>query len=165
MVEVVGTVVVAKVLISVFVMVYAYSFLKRSDAVAEKKPWEYLYVASMFLFLAETLDALQLFKPKEYPLFYFKSVERFLEFLFLGFLLLSFKYQNYLLAKKEELLIRKKDLASLLDKLKGLFQGGEREEPDSEEEVAREIEAEEDENMRSEEEGVEKLVKETGGGA
>lgn len=95
----------SKIIISIGIMAYAYFFLRQTERYIERKPWEYLYIASMVLFLVELITVLQLFQAEYYNKVVFDQLRRFLEFVFLGFLLFAFINQHHLLRKERMLVL------------------------------------------------------------
>lgn len=100
---------IAKFLMVVFLMFYAYFFLRLTKERTEKKPWEFLYIACMVLFLIQLITSLQLFKGGEFTNAFYGDLKNFLEFAFIGFLLLSFIFQHYLFAKEKMIILWKKN--------------------------------------------------------
>ena len=111
----------SKLIISIFVMFYAYYFLRRSEAYIERRPWVILFLASMFLFVVELVTTLQLFRGAQYALPFYDDLRRFAEFAFLGFFLFSFIYQHKLLLERRLIIINQVPISTWYDKLHGLI--------------------------------------------
>ncbi|MBR9692907.1 hypothetical protein GOV07_03155 [Candidatus Woesearchaeota archaeon] len=118
---VINTLEFSKLIISIFIMFYAYYFLRRSEAYVERRPWVILFFASMFLFVVELVTALQLFRGVQYGLPFYDDLRRFAEFAFLGFFLFSFIYQHKLLLERRMIVINQVPISTWYDKLHGLI--------------------------------------------
>jgi hypothetical protein len=98
-----GILEVANVFISVFVLFYAYSFLAKTSSVKDRKPWIFLFIASIIFFLFEFLGAVKLLSAFEIP-----SLRYFLGTTFIGLILFTFIFQYDLIQKADMILISKK---------------------------------------------------------
>ncbi len=94
-----------KILLAVLIMGYAYYLLRRSEGEVERRPWEYLYIAAMLLFLIQLITTLQTFRGAAWTEEFFTSLQKLLELAFFGTLLLSFAFQDGLLQRQKLLLI------------------------------------------------------------
>ncbi len=103
--EIVKALEFSKVLMCIFIMAYAYYFLRQSEPYIERRPWELLYLAAMALFLVELIAALRLFKGGGYNETFFSELASFLKFIFCGFLLFSFISQHNLLVQRRIIMI------------------------------------------------------------
>ncbi len=157
----------AKVLLSIFVMTYAYIFLRRSEKYEERRPWMYLFVAAMFWFIFKVLAILELFKGGIYSREFITNASRIVEFGFLVIFLFSFIYQHHLLKEENILVIQKSSdyeetwFERLQEKylnFEKLFTSDEDEDP--EEELQEELASlEEGEELKKEEEELDQFVK------
>ncbi|RME31576.1 hypothetical protein D6789_02285 [Candidatus Woesearchaeota archaeon] len=112
----VGALEFSKVLIAFFIAMYAYYFLRESQHIEERRPWEFLFIASIMLFLSQLLANLQFLAPTLSGSGV-EDVRRFLEFLFYGFFLFGFIYQHNLIHKQHLLVITSAPRKSWFDKL------------------------------------------------
>jgi hypothetical protein len=117
----VGTFELLKVVTTVLIMVYAYFFMNRSVEAVERRPWEYLYIATMFLFVWTLLGVLQAQKPGEFGTTFFINLKKLFELAFLGSFLFSFISQHHLLVKRRILLITETSGTSLYERIAQRF--------------------------------------------
>ena len=111
----------SKVIIAFIVMAYAYFFMRQSQKTDERRPWEYLYIGGMFLFIAELIVALRIARPLTFSDPIYTSVESFMQFVFLGFFLFSFISQHHLLIKRHIIFIQKSPDKAWFDRLRDAF--------------------------------------------
>ncbi|USN45479.1 MAG: hypothetical protein H6502_05540 [Candidatus Woesearchaeota archaeon] len=93
----------ANVFISLFVLLYAYSFLQKTNNVRDRRPWVWLTVATMIFFIAQVLHVM--FPTPDEVLI---SVKFFLQTTFIGMVLFVFIFQYDMIVKSELILITKK---------------------------------------------------------
>lgn len=105
----------SKLALSVAVWCYVYFFLRNTEDHIERRPWEYLYIACMVLFLFEMISFLQIFRARAFGAEFFDRVKGLLEFAFLGFLLFAFLSQHRLLVKEKLIVITKAQPKGLHD--------------------------------------------------
>lgn len=98
-----GVIEIANVAISLFALIYAFLFLKHTTRHKDRLPWEFLMIAALMFFGAETVRVIVLMNGVD-----FYGLENLLTLLFVSFLLLSFIFQHNLFKKKEMVLIYKK---------------------------------------------------------
>ena len=98
-----GVIETANVFISLFALVYAFMFLQKTTRHKDRLPWEFLMVAALMFFGAETLKVIRLINKST-----FHGLDDLLMLLFVSFLLLSFIFQHNLFKTKEMVLIYKK---------------------------------------------------------
>jgi len=122
---------VSSLFISLFILIFAFIFLKRTEPHADRRPWAYLFLAVLVFFLFELIGVIAFFSTE------FKfALRNFFKTLFIGIILYVFVYQYYLLSRSSSIIIKKrreKDLASdygfeerlekLLEKEKGSSAG------------------------------------------
>ena len=94
----IGTLEFARFIISMIIMIYSFYFFKNRQNLNQRKVWVSMYFASMFLFIAETVNALILFRAAEFDNALFMSIQNFAGFSFICCLLFWF-IQNHELLK------------------------------------------------------------------
>jgi hypothetical protein len=101
----------ANLFIALFVMIYAYLFLKQTKEHKDRRPWDFLFVASLLYFLFQIFNMLfvsgittMLGDSIDIDL-----VRTFFAFLYSGSVLLAFVSQHDLILKSELILISKRD--------------------------------------------------------
>ncbi|MFC1648525.1 hypothetical protein ACFL1B_03620 [Nanoarchaeota archaeon] len=115
---IVGTLEFAKVAMSIFIMAYAYFFLRRTESYYERKPWEYLYIAALCLFAIQVIGTLQLFNADAFKHELVMNLKSFVEFAFLGFFLFSFIFQHNMLLKRGKIMLEEKPTRTTWDSMK-----------------------------------------------
>ncbi|HHE36899.1 MAG TPA: hypothetical protein ENL16_03750 [Candidatus Woesearchaeota archaeon] len=104
-----GILVMANSFIALFIVIYAVLFLKKTKSHKERRPWDYLVIASM-IYLAYTL-LLMLFTIYKVTRIFNLSVAElnmFFQFLYTGLILLAFISQTDLIFKNEIIIITRK---------------------------------------------------------
>lgn len=94
---------VANVFISLFVLVYAWSFLKQTADVRDRKPWVFLFIAAVVFFIFELVGVLGVF-----DVFMIPGLQSFLESVFIALILFVFIFQFDLILKSDLILITRK---------------------------------------------------------
>jgi|GEM_PF-5288938 len=112
-----GALEVAKVIITVFVLLYAFYFLRRSEHYHDRRPWVALFFAAIFLFITELVGVLLLFNTGISSVLFYNQLQRFAEFVFLGFFLFSFIYQHQLLLRHKVIMISDLPRTTLYDRI------------------------------------------------
>jgi hypothetical protein len=108
----------ANIFIATFIMIYAYLFLQKTNAHKDRKPWEFLFVASFLYFIYNILNIMFLsgvttiFSDD----FAVELIRNLFAFLFSGCVLLAFISQHDLILKGELILISKKDRKEEVEK-------------------------------------------------
>lgn len=93
--------------ISLFILVFAFIFLKSTESHVDRRPWIYLFLAIFTFFLFEFIGVLAFFSSE------FKfALRNFFKTLFIGIILYVFVYQYYLLSKSSSIIIKKKQAES-----------------------------------------------------
>ncbi len=171
----IGTLEFAKVLITIFIMFYAYFFLTRTEKYEERRPWVFLFIGSMFLFVSQVITALQMFRGLVFDTILVTSLLKFVEFGFLTFFLFCFLYQHHMLRKRGVILLEEKSqkrvrgeddpwnvITEKYTELEKKLLGEEKEESeDPEEEMLEEMDGmEDDEELKKEEDEIEHIVEE-----
>ena len=98
-----GMLEIANVFISLFVLVYAWSFLKQTSDVRDRKPWVFLFIAAIVFFCFELIGVLGIFE-----LFTIPGLRSFLESVFIALILFVFIFQFDLILKSDLILITRK---------------------------------------------------------
>jgi len=106
---IIGIFTMANSFIALFIVIYALLFLKKTKSHKERRPWDYLFVASiiylcftMLLMMLEIYDMKLLFNLDVYEL----SI--FFQFIYTGLILLAFISQTDLIFKNELIIITRK---------------------------------------------------------
>lgn len=106
---IIGIFTMANSFIALFIVIYALLFLKKTKSHKERRPWDYLFVASviylcytMLLMMLEIYDLKIMFNLDVYEL----SI--FFQFIYTGLILLSFISQTDLIFKNELIIITRK---------------------------------------------------------
>ncbi len=94
---------IANVFISLFVLIYAFSFLKQTADVKDRRPWVFLFFAAFVFFIFEVVGLLNLFSISEIP-----ALMSFLESIFIALILFVFIFQYDLILKSDLILITRK---------------------------------------------------------
>ncbi len=95
--------------IAVFIVVYAFLFLKKTKSHYERRPWDYLFMASI-IYLTYTLAIMLLTLYNVQVILNLKLEEMnvFFQFLYTGLILLAFISQTDLIFKNEIIVITRK---------------------------------------------------------
>ena len=95
--------------IALFIVVYAVLFLKKTKSHKERRPWDYLVVASI-IYLAYTLLAmlLAIYNVRTILRVNVSELNVFFQFLYTGLILLAFISQTDLIFKNEIIIITRK---------------------------------------------------------
>ena len=108
---IVGIFTVANSFIALFIVVYAFMFLNKTRSHKDRRPWDYLFLASiiylvytMFLMLLEIYNIRMIFNTLDV---YELSV--FFQFIYTGLILLAFISQTDLIFNNQVIIIMKKD--------------------------------------------------------
>ncbi len=94
---------IANLFISLFVLIYAWSFLKQTADVRDRKPWVFLFIATIVFFIFELVGVLDLFKLSTIP-----GVTSLFETIFIALILFVFIFQYDLILKSDLILITRK---------------------------------------------------------
>lgn len=95
--------VIANVFISLFVLVFAYVFLKNTEPERDRKPWIFLLIAIAVFFLFELVSMLDVLSAQ--PLF---EIKDFFKTVFIAIILYVFVFQYSLIKGSNKILIRRK---------------------------------------------------------
>lgn len=94
---------IANLFISLFVLIYAWSFLKQTADVRDRKPWVFLFIATIVFFIFELVGVIDLFHLSEVP-----GVTSLFETIFIALILFVFIFQYDLILKSDLILITRK---------------------------------------------------------
>ena len=94
---------IANVFISFFVLIYAWSFLRQTQDVRDRRPWVFLFIATAIFFIFEVIGALNVFNISQMP-----GLGSFLETVFIALILFVFIFQYDLILKSDLILITRK---------------------------------------------------------
>jgi hypothetical protein len=90
-------------------MIYSYFFLSRTNRHKERRPWEFLFIASVVFFIFELLSIFTYLGFIQIIAVDILFLSKIFEFVYSGFVLLAFISQNDLVIKNHLILISKKD--------------------------------------------------------
>ena len=99
----------ANAFIAIFIMVYAYLFLKKTNEHRDRRPWDYLFIASVIYFVYQVFNIFWLSGVTALPSVDLSFVSNVMAFLYSGCVLLSFISQHDLILRSQIILISKKD--------------------------------------------------------
>ena len=97
------------VFIGLFITVYSFLFLQKTVRHKERKPWEFLFVASVLFLgfeIVSLLSILNIINVQGIDTIFWSKI---FEFLYSGFVLLAIISQHDLILKNQLILISKKD--------------------------------------------------------
>lgn len=104
-----GIFTLASVFIACFITVYAYLFLTKTQEHKERRPWDFLFIASILFLLFELLSLFVYFGFIQFIGVDLPMVSKVFEFLYSGFVLLAFISQHDLILRSHLILISKKE--------------------------------------------------------
>ncbi len=104
-----GLFTIANLFIAFFIMIYAYLFLVKTKRHKERRPWDFLFVASLLFLLFELVSLFSYFGVIQFVGVDMAMVNKIFEFLYSGFVLLAFISQHDLILKSHLILISKKE--------------------------------------------------------
>jgi hypothetical protein len=98
----------ANVFIAAFILIYAYLFLRKTQEHRDRRPWDFLFLASFFYLLSQVFVVI-VRSGVEVPGINLDIVSGVLAFLYSGCVLLAFVSQHDLILRSQLILISKKD--------------------------------------------------------
>ncbi|MBN1274936.1 hypothetical protein JXA12_01450 [Candidatus Woesearchaeota archaeon] len=98
-----GILEIANVFISLFVLIYAWSFLRQTADVRDRRPWVFLFIAAVVFFIFEVVGVLNVMNLSNIP-----GLHSFLESAFIALILFVFIFQYDLILKSDLILITRK---------------------------------------------------------
>ena len=104
-----GLFTIANVFIAFFIALYAYLFLTKTKEHKERRPWDFLFVASLLFLIFELLSLFVYFGIIVFVGVDITMVSKIFEFLYSGFVLLAFISQHDLILRSHIILISKKE--------------------------------------------------------
>lgn len=118
----------ANTFIALFIVIYAFLFLKKTKSHKERRPWDYFIVAStIYLIFAVLMMLLVIYEVKSIAGFGVIELSVFFQFIYTGLILLGFISQTDLMFKNELIIITRKlepnERKSLDKKLDSLNKG------------------------------------------
>jgi len=99
----------ANTFIAMFIMIYAYLFLTKTKKHRDRKPWDFLFLASFIFLLYQIFNLLVVSGVTMISAIDLTMVSNLMSFLFAGAVLLAFVSQHDLILKSQIILISKKD--------------------------------------------------------
>jgi len=104
-----GIFTLANAFIAVFIVVYAFLFLKKTRSHYERRPWDYLFMASIiYLTYTMAIMLLTLYNVQVILSLKLDELNVFFQFLYTGLILLAFISQTDLIFKNEIIVITRK---------------------------------------------------------
>jgi len=104
-----GIFTVASTFIAIFITIYAHLFLLKTKRHKERRPWEFLFVASLLFLLFELISLASYFGVIRFVGVDLVMVSKIFEFMYSGFVLLAFISQHDLILRSHLILISKKE--------------------------------------------------------
>ncbi len=101
---------VSSLIISLFILIFAFVFLKKTEPHADRRPWAYLFLAIMVFFVFELIGVVA-FVSHEFKF----ALRNFFKTLFIGIILYVFVYQYYLLSRSSSIIIKKRREKDLVE--------------------------------------------------
>jgi len=95
--------------IAVFIFVYAYLFLKRTNAHKDRRPWDLLFLASFIYLLFQIINVLYVGSAARIWALDLDLIRSIFAFMYSGAILLAFISQHDLILRSQLILISKKD--------------------------------------------------------
>ena len=95
--------------IAFFIMVYAYLFLKKTNVHRDRRPWDFLFIASVVYLVYQLINVLFLSGVSSLSTLDITFVSNTMAFLYSGCVLLAFISQHDLILRSQIILISKKD--------------------------------------------------------
>ncbi len=99
---------VSSLIISLFILIFAFIFLKKTEPHADRRPWAYLFLAILVFFIFELIGVVA-FVSHEFKF----ALRNFFKTLFIGIILYVFVYQYYLLSRSSSIIIKKRQEKAL----------------------------------------------------
>jgi len=104
-----GVFTLSNTFIALFIVVYAFLFLKKTKSHKERRPWDYLVFASvLYLIYTLLLMLMTIYKITLLLNLSLLELSMFFQFLYTGFILLAFISQTDLIFKNEIIIITRK---------------------------------------------------------
>jgi flagellar biosynthesis GTPase FlhF len=94
--------------IALFIVIYAYLFLKKTTSHKERRPWDYLFVASIIYLGYTVLTTLITYDVGDIGHIDLEALNVFFQFLYTGLILLAFISQTDLIFRNEIIIITRK---------------------------------------------------------
>jgi amino acid transporter len=104
--------------IALFIVIYALLFLKKTKSHKERRPWDYLFVASIIYLGYTLLTTLITYDVGDIGHIDLEALNIFFQFLYTGLILLAFISQTDLIFRNEIIIITRKLEPGQKDKLK-----------------------------------------------
>ena len=99
----------ANAFIAFFIVIYAFLFLQKTKSHKERRPWDYLVIASIIYLVYTLLSMLfSIYGVNTILSFHVNELSTFFQFVYSGLILLSFISQTDLIFKNELIIITRK---------------------------------------------------------
>ncbi|MBR9701136.1 hypothetical protein GOV11_04695 [Candidatus Woesearchaeota archaeon] len=99
----------ANAFIAIFILIYAYMFLKKTNKHRDRRPWDFLFIASVIFLIYEIFIVMFLSGVTSLSTLDLQFINNTMAFLYAGCVLLAFISQHDLILKSQIILISKKD--------------------------------------------------------
>lgn len=99
----------ANTFIALFIMVYAYLFLRKTNKHRDRRPWDFLFIASVLFLVYSIFNVMFLGGVTALSVIDLNFISNTMSFLFSGCVLLAFISQHDLILRSQIILISKKD--------------------------------------------------------
>ena len=104
-----GVLSLANTFIAVFIVIYAFLFLKKTKSHKERRPWDYLVIASIIYLVQTVLSLLfTIYGVTSINNIRLSETTTFFQFIYTGLILLAFISQTDLIFKNEIIIITRK---------------------------------------------------------
>ncbi len=103
-----GVLRITNLFIAIFILLYAYRFLIKTSKRSERRPWDYLFVASFIFLLYQIFSLVAFFSAYSLWILENETVGAMVEFMYSGLVLLAFVSQHDLIIKNPLILISRK---------------------------------------------------------
>ncbi len=100
---------ISLVILAFFISLYAFLFLKRTKKRKERRPWDFLFIASLLFLFFEVLSFLHYFNIFTLNTNVLSIIGKAAEFFYSGLILLAFVSQNDLIFNSHLILISRED--------------------------------------------------------
>ncbi|MBR9692905.1 hypothetical protein GOV07_03140 [Candidatus Woesearchaeota archaeon] len=104
-----GLFTISNVFIALFIAIYANLFLIKTKSHKERRPWDFLFISSIFFLIFQLVSLFEFFGVIQFVGVDLIMVSKLFEFLYAGFVLLAFISQHDLILRSHLILISKKE--------------------------------------------------------
>ncbi|RME30706.1 hypothetical protein D6789_04865 [Candidatus Woesearchaeota archaeon] len=104
-----GLLTIALAFIAIFITLYAYLFMSRSTSHKDRRPWDFLFAASIAFLIFEFTSLLTFIGVISFARIDLVTLSKIFEFIYSGLVLLAFISQHDLILKSHLILISRKE--------------------------------------------------------